>query len=124
MHGPQTPTLISVPVDARDGRLPNIDDLVTDYWIRPSIAQRSVIDLTLTRKYFDRYPISGTMLPFPCTLFFEDQGNRQGINRTLRQLGLAHNWKGNFIVVKNIHEEEFSDMSLVDEGVVIELVKQ
>lgn len=124
MHGPQCPVLIAVPVDARDGRPPNIDDLGTDYWIRPSIYQRSLVDLTSTRMFFSRYPVSGNLLPFPCTVYFEDQSNRQGINRTLVQMRITCGWKGNIIIVKHVHEEEHADMLPNDEEVVVELLKQ
>lgn len=124
MHGPQTPIMITVPVDARDGRPPNINDLATDYWIRPSTAQRNLIDLTSTQRFFSHFPVTGRRLPFPCSVYFEDQGNRQGINRTLVQMRIARSWKGNIIVVKHVHEEEHYSMSPGDEAVVIELLKQ
>lgn len=124
MHGPQVPMLITVPIDTRDGRPPDIDDLSTDYWIRPTESDHTVYDLAATRKYFDRYPETNLPLPFPCTIYFECQSNRQGINRTLRQMGLSKDWKGNYIVVKNVHEEECSSMSSQDEDAVVELVRQ
>lgn len=124
MHGPLEPIIIRVPVDVRDGQHPTIDDLDAEWWIRPSAAQRNTIDLTTTRKYFSSYPITGIDLPFPCTILFEDQNNRQGTNRTMRQMRLSDSWKGNLIVVKNEHEEEYAQMAPEDEGIVIELVKQ
>lgn len=124
MHGPQAPMLIPVPVDARDGWPATIDDLDINFWIPPPVSQRKVIDLTSTRRYFSSYPATGVPLPFPCTVYFEDQGNRQGLNRTLRQMGLADNWRGNVIVVKNTHEEENDTMNPDDENVVVELLRQ
>lgn len=124
MHGPQEPILISVPVDVRDDQPSTIDDLDVEYWIRPSTAQDTTIDLTTIREYFSSFPVTGDDLPFPCTIFFEDQNNRQGTNRTMRQMGLSESWKGNVIVVKNVHEEEFGQMAPEDKDVVVELVRQ
>lgn len=116
--------IITVPMDVRDGYPPTIDDLDIEYWIRPPYSQRYVIDMTTTRKFFSRYPITNIDLPFPCTVYHEDQENRQGTNRTLRQMQLSESWKGNLIVVKNVHEEEITGMTPEDEEIVVELVKQ
>lgn len=116
--------LVPVPMDVRDGWSASIDDLDVDYWIPPPRSQRNIIDLTSTRRYFARYPVTGAPLPFPCTVYFEDQGNRQGINRTLRQMGLDNNWKGNVVIVRNVHEEEYTTMDSDDEHVVVELLRQ
>lgn len=57
-------------------------------------------------------------------MYYEDQDNRQGANRTLRRMQISDNWKGNLIVVKNVHEEEFGQMQPENEEIVVELVKQ
>lgn len=124
MHGPQDPILIDVPVDAHNGMTPTIDDLDIEYWIRPSLAERRVIDLKAVRRHFVRYPETREPLPFGCTVHFEDQSNKQGINRTLVRMGLSANWKGNVVVMKNPTSESYSDMGPEDEGIIVELIKQ
>lgn len=124
MHGPQTPILVDVPVDPPEGIAPTIDDLDIEYWIRPSIADRRVIDLRSVRRYFNRYPQDHCLLPFCCTILFEDQSNRQGVNRTLQQMGISSTWKGNLVIMKNPTNESYLDMESQDEEVVVELVRQ
>lgn len=117
--------LITVPVNnLPEGRFHTIDDLDMGYWIPPTLADGNVFDLTTTRHYLDRYPGSKVLLHSPLTIYFEDQGNQQGVNRTLRHLGIPGHWKGNLVVVKHIHEELHTDMDEYDKPTVIEVMRR
>lgn len=124
MHGPQAPLLVNIPVDTQDGVTPTIDDLDVEYYIRPSLADRCVIDLDAVRRYFVHYPGTHELIPFSCTIRFEDQSNRQGVNRTLQQMGVSDNWKGNLVVLKNATTESYGDMNPQDMDIAVTLVKR
>lgn len=124
MHGPYHATLITVPVDSRLGFEHSIDDLDMTYWIKPAYQDHNVIDLTATRLYLERYPKSGRPLPFPCTIYFEDQSNPSGRNRMLRYLDPSFSWRGNIVIVKHLDMETHSDMRLEDYENMNELMIQ
>lgn len=124
MHGPQIPVLVGVPVDFRAGRADGIDDLDMAYWIKPSKAGGNVVDLDATREFFNRLPDSNRHMNFSCTIYFEDQSNRQGVNRTLKSMGISQSWKGNIVVMKNANFERYIDMTTEDVESVVELLKE
>lgn len=124
MHGPENPILVTVPVDIRRDGSHGIDDLDVAYWIQPSVYQGNVVDFACTRKFYERYPYDDAQIPFNCTVYFEDQSNGQGFNRTLMAMDVDQSWKGNIVVVKNLDEERNANMKEGDIVHVTTLVKQ
>lgn len=124
MHGPYCATLITIPVDSHGAYEHSIDDIDITYWIKPSYYDHNVVDLTTTRLYIEKYPISRRPLPFPCTIYFEDQSNPSGRNRMVRFLDSSAIWRGNLVVVKHIDEETHASMNPEDSEFVTELMTQ
>lgn len=124
MQAPASPLLIQVPVDLRPGRPPTIDDLDMEYWIMPPSIQRNVIDLETTRHFVITYPGTYDLMADSYMVYYEDQGNNQNRNRTLKALDIAPNWKGNIVVMKNVNKEQPVDMEASDIDFVVQLMKE
>lgn len=118
------PLLIPVPIDIHSDTQESYDDLDMEMWIPWPARFRNVIDLTETRFYVDYYPKTGEPLPFPCTVYFEDQQNEQEDNKTVQELFGLEGWKGNLIVMRNTDADTVTNMLESDFGVAQEVLKQ
>lgn len=100
-----------------------MDDLDVEMWIPLAQATDRVVNVSDTRIYVEQYPETGLPLPFPCTVFYEDQRNYQDDNLTI-QSRLEKQFKGNIIVMRNCDRDSVTNMSEEDLQIAEEVVRQ